>query len=273
MSRASPHSDSRHGAAPPVRPPATLRIADPAEALTLARVRIEGRDEVLLITSYDDGEARGVVVPRAAEVTPWDAVAAFAMSGYDGLRRLLAGEVPEVTVPVDSLQMPLLTGEQVPADLPEGVGRDGLRAGEGHGLAAYAAEGEPPCLDPVRRRVGALGCLGRARGSRRRGESCGARPRTRVLPAYGRDPHRVSDEEHVVRDSTCRDGYTRPPRMAAAASDARGPRVRPSTLTHSRRRRNAATNVPNWLRGSTLPSPSHRSLGHLQRYVDRIVAG
>lgn len=93
------------------RPPATLRIADPAEALTLARARIEGRDEVVLITSYNDGEARGVVVPQAAEAAPWDAVAAFTMSGYDGLRRLLAGEVTEVTVPVDSLQMPLLTDE------------------------------------------------------------------------------------------------------------------------------------------------------------------
>ena len=111
MNRATPLSRSRHGAAPPVRPPATLRIADPAEALTLARATIGGRDEVLLITSYADGEARGVVVPRAPEATPWDAVAAFTMSGYDGLSRLLAGEVPDVTVAVDSLRIPLLADE------------------------------------------------------------------------------------------------------------------------------------------------------------------
>ncbi len=105
------HMTVREEGATPVQAPDTIRIADPTEALTLARATIEGRDEVVLITSYNDGEARGVVVPRAAEATPWDAVAAFTTSGYDGLRRLLDGEVPEVTVPVDSLQMPLLTDE------------------------------------------------------------------------------------------------------------------------------------------------------------------
>ena len=57
--------------------PATVEIAAPADALTLARVNIDGTPKLISVSSYEEGAVSGVVLTGA----PDDPITAFSGSG------------------------------------------------------------------------------------------------------------------------------------------------------------------------------------------------
>lgn len=82
-----------------------LTIAEPARALTFARMQQDGHCQLILVRAYRAGVVEGVDVPNAS-----DPVDAFAKYGYDRLRdiALNPASVP-VTVPSDDLLPPFVT--------------------------------------------------------------------------------------------------------------------------------------------------------------------
>ncbi|AGZ41035.1 2-keto-4-pentenoate hydratase [Actinoplanes friuliensis DSM 7358] len=75
-------------------------IAEPAEALTFARVRNAGATQLILVRSYENGTVSGVPVPGQA-----DPVKAFTALGYDALRAQ-AGKKEPVNFPATELTIP-----------------------------------------------------------------------------------------------------------------------------------------------------------------------
>lgn len=92
--------------------PATVEIAAPAEALTLARVNIDGTPKLISVSSYKDGAVSGVVLTGA----PDDPITAFQALGFEGLDALIAASVARFEAQASDLLMPVaLTDRHIAA--------------------------------------------------------------------------------------------------------------------------------------------------------------
>ncbi len=93
-------------------PPALIAIADPSEALTFARVSIEGTAQLLAVTAYEGETVSGVVLTGA----PDDPITAFQALGFNGLDALIAAAGASIETPASSLLMPVaLTDRHIAA--------------------------------------------------------------------------------------------------------------------------------------------------------------
>jgi len=91
-----------------------VAIASPDVALTFARMDVDGRPRVLLVTTYDKGIVTGVDLSTALARNVEDPVALFAERGYEALLGDLRDAPPsaQVTVAVAKLLVPVDFGDQ-----------------------------------------------------------------------------------------------------------------------------------------------------------------
>eukprot|EP00439_Symbiodinium_sp_Y106_P088440 s1_g976.t1 len=93
-------------------PPATVAIADPSEALTFARILIDGEAQLLAVSAYEDGTVSGLVLTGAPE----DPISAFQALGFDGLDMLISEAGARIETPASELLMPVaLTDRHIAA--------------------------------------------------------------------------------------------------------------------------------------------------------------
>lgn len=88
---------------------ATIPIADPAEALTLARYRDDGSLRVLLVREYRDGRIEGMDLNAALGRPEDDPAALFREVGYDAILAVAGSGLPLREVAASSLEIPLDT--------------------------------------------------------------------------------------------------------------------------------------------------------------------
>lgn len=92
--------------------PATVDIAAPAEALTLARINIDGIPKLVSVSSYEEGTVSGLVLTGA----PDDPITAFQALGFEGLDALIAASGAQFQVQASDLLMPVaLTDRHIAA--------------------------------------------------------------------------------------------------------------------------------------------------------------
>lgn len=81
-----------------------VTVADPAAALTFARVQTDHGPSVLAVTGYDDDTIRGTDVNTAAGTAFTDPISAFNALGYTRLQQIATGaSAPDVTVAADEV--------------------------------------------------------------------------------------------------------------------------------------------------------------------------
>lgn len=88
--------------------PATVEIAAPSEALTLARVNIDGTSKLVSVSSYEEGAVSGVVLTGA----PDDPIAAFQALGFEGLDALIAASGARFDVQASDLLIPVALSDR-----------------------------------------------------------------------------------------------------------------------------------------------------------------
>jgi len=92
--------------------PATVDIAAPSEALTLARVNVAGIPQLISVSSYTGGEIAGVVLTGA----PDDPITAFQELGFEGLDTLISEAGGQIETRASDLLMPVaLTDRHIAA--------------------------------------------------------------------------------------------------------------------------------------------------------------
>ncbi len=89
-------------------PTATVVIADPSEALTFARVSIDGGPQLLAVSAYEEGIVSGVVLTGA----PDDPITAFQALGFDGLDALMSEAGARIETSASALLMPVALGDR-----------------------------------------------------------------------------------------------------------------------------------------------------------------
>ncbi len=92
--------------------PSTVEVAASAEALTLARVNVDGTPQLISVISYTDGKVSGVVLTGA----PDDPIAAFQELGFEGLDALIEQAGARIEIKATDLLMPVaLTDRHIAA--------------------------------------------------------------------------------------------------------------------------------------------------------------
>lgn len=128
-------------------PPATIAIADPSDALTFARVSIDGQPQLLAVSAYEEGTVFGVILTGA----PDDPIAAFKALDFVGLDALMAEAGARIEIPATDLLMPvaltdrhIAAGTNFPEHAEEATVEDGpflfTKAVQptGHGTLTYS---------------------------------------------------------------------------------------------------------------------------------------
>lgn len=91
---------------------ATVDIAAPTEALTLARINIDGTPKLVSVSNYEEGTVSGLVLTGA----PDDPITAFQALGFEGLDALIAASGAQFQVQASDLLMPVaLTDRHIAA--------------------------------------------------------------------------------------------------------------------------------------------------------------
>lgn len=92
--------------------PATVDIAAPAEALTLARINIDGTPKLVSVSNYEEGTVSGLFLTGV----PDDPITAFQALGFEGLDALIAASGAQFQVQASDLLMPVaLTDRHIAA--------------------------------------------------------------------------------------------------------------------------------------------------------------
>lgn len=90
----------------------TIETADPDEAVTLARVTIDGTPKLISVSGYQDGMVSGVVLTGAAD----DPITAFQELGFEGLDALISAAGARIETQASDLLMPVtLTDRHIAA--------------------------------------------------------------------------------------------------------------------------------------------------------------
>ncbi|MDF1848881.1 MAG: fumarylacetoacetate hydrolase family protein [Parvibaculaceae bacterium] len=106
----------------------TIEIADPSEALTLARVSVNGSPQLMSVSSYVDGDVSGVVLTGA----PDDPITAFQALGFEGLDTLISESgtqletsASDLLIPVSLTDRHIAAGTNFPEHAEEATVEDG----------------------------------------------------------------------------------------------------------------------------------------------------
>ena len=151
-----------------------VRIAAPTDALTFARVDVEGRQRTIAVNRFEAGVVHGLDLSLLFERPIEDPISLFLAEGYDGIlaRITSAPGTPIVSVPADRLTIPVDLGEHHIAagtNYPEHAGEADVTEGPflfpkvvrptaaqtqvsaGDGLLDYEAELAFVTLQPIER--------------------------------------------------------------------------------------------------------------------------
>ncbi|MCE7998304.1 MAG: hypothetical protein HEP70_05550 [Rhodobiaceae bacterium] len=87
---------------------ATVEIAPPAEALTFARINIDGTPKLISVNAYQQGTVSGVLLTGA----PDDPITAFQELGFEGLDALISSAGARIETQASDLLMPVALTDQ-----------------------------------------------------------------------------------------------------------------------------------------------------------------